>query len=148
LIDVLTVLKFRKYPIFRVTNKVQLMRQTRTRPSALPQTPDALTDIATIATANQATLDKAVTAVIQGFVEEDAAIVQEIMQASNPLDRLARIVGQVAKATPSGTGTDALVESLDALREALRPEMRSLPPEALASVWGQFKSVPLGKWTA
>jgi hypothetical protein len=124
------------------------MQRTRKRPSALPPTPDTLTDITTIATANQATLDKAVTAVIEGFVKEDAAIVQEIMQASNPLDRLARIIGQVAKATPSGVGTDALIESLDALRETLRPEMRSLPPEAIAEVWGGFRSIELGKWTA
>lgn len=124
------------------------MRQTRTRPSALPPTPDALTDIASIATQNQATLDKAVTAVIEGFVKEDAAIVQEIMQAANPLDRLARIVGQVAKATPSGSATDALIESLDALREALRPEMKPLPAEALEQIWGGFKPVDLGKWTA
>lgn len=125
-----------------------MKRQTRTRPSALPPTPDDLTDIATIATQNQATLDKAVTAVIEGFVKEDAAIVQEIMQAANPLNRLARIVGQVAKATPSGSATDALIESLDALREALRPEMKPLPADALEQIWGGFKPVDLGKWVS
>ena len=124
------------------------MRQTRRAPRSLPPTPETLTDIKTIATQNQATLDKAVTAVIEGFVKEDAAIVQEIMQAANPLDRLARIVGQVAKATPSGSGTDALIESLDALREALRPEMKPLPAEALEQVWGGFRPVDLGKWVS
>lgn len=124
------------------------MRQTRKAPRSLPPTPEAITDIATIANHNQATLDKAVTAVIEGFVKEDAAIVQEIMQAANPLDRLARIVGQVAKATPSGSGTDALIESLDALREALRPEMKPLPAEALEQIWGGFRPVDLGKWVS
>jgi hypothetical protein len=124
------------------------MKRTRKAPRSLPQTPTALTDISAIATANQAILETAVTAVIEGFVKEDAAIVQEIMQAANPLDRLARIVGQVAKVTPSGSGTDALIESLDALREALRPEMKPLPDEAMEKIWGGFRPVDLGKWTA
>ncbi|MGL5064572.1 MAG: hypothetical protein ACRC62_31675 [Microcoleus sp.] len=117
------------------------MGRTRKRPTAIAASiPQAIESIKTIATENQAIVDESVTAVLTAFAKDDAAIVQDIMTAANPIDRLARIISQVSRSVPAGSGTPELIQALDDLRYALNPSLKPMSDESASQLFSTFKS--------
>ena len=109
-----------------------MQRRTRRRPSSRPS---VIANIAASTDESQSIVDDSVEQILEGFAKTDAAIIQDIMQATDPMARLARIIGYVAKHIPAGSGGQELIGALDELRYAIDPSLRPVPPDLMAKVW-------------
>ena len=118
-----------------------MTRQTRKRPSATIA--PAIASIKATATENQSLVNESVDAVINAFLKDDAAIVADILAAANPVDRLGRIISQVARSVPAGSGTPGLIRSLDDLRFALNPSLKPMSDDDSETVWGVLRDSPV-----
>lgn len=111
-------------------------RRTRRRSSSRPS---VVENIAATAQQSQAVVDDSIGAILEGVAKTDAAIVAEIMVATAPLSRLARIVQQVARQTPIGAGGKELIGALDELRYAIDPSLRPASSVVIERVWSRPK---------
>ena len=118
-----------------------MTRQTRKRPST--SIAPAIESIKATTTENQLIVNESVDAVINAFLKDDAAIVADILTAANPIDRLARIISQVARSVPAGSGTPELIRSLDDLRFALNPSLKPMSDDDAEAVWGVLRDSPV-----